>query len=180
MKTILSPISGNGHRETARIGCATCVSPQNWWEWTSCYVLQTKTNKCMAHEHLAYFPARFSRIPVLKNPHLFNKLSKLFRDVQFWSAQTQSSVETLFLSERTNTQLFKTPKIFEIDALFMKLEGFLYRSQVLEAFHAYLKHTWSRLCKCQAFRILEGVWTGIPLPNLRIEPVGGFFVLKRK
>ncbi len=64
--------------------------------------------------------------PVLKNPHLFNKLSKLFRDVKFWSAQTQNSVETLFLSERANTKLFRTSKIFEIDALFVKLEGFLY------------------------------------------------------
>ena len=64
--------------------------------------------------------------PVLKNPHLFNKLSKLFRDVKFWSAQTQNSVETLFLSERANPQLFRTPKIFEIDALFVMLEGFLY------------------------------------------------------
>ena len=78
---------------------------------------------------------------VLKNPHLFNKLSKLFRDVKFWSVQTQNSVETLFLSERANTQLFRTSKIFEIDALFVKLEGFLYWSQVLETFHAYLKHT---------------------------------------
>ena len=78
---------------------------------------------------------------VLKNPHLFNKLSKLFRDVKFWSVQTQNSVETLFLSERANTQLFRTSKIFEIDALFMKLEGFLCWSQVLETFHAYLKHT---------------------------------------
>ena len=64
--------------------------------------------------------------PVLKNPHLFNKVSKLFRDVQFCSAQTQNSVETLFLSERANPQLFRTPKIFEIDALFVMLEGFLY------------------------------------------------------
>ena len=57
---------------------------------------------------------------------MFNKLSKLFRDVEFWSVQTQNSVEMLFLSERANTQLFRTSKIFEIDALFMKLEGFLY------------------------------------------------------
>ena len=57
---------------------------------------------------------------------MFNKLSKLFRDGKFWSAQTQNSVETLFLSERENTQLFRTSKIFEIDALFMKIEGFLY------------------------------------------------------
>ena len=57
---------------------------------------------------------------------MFNKLSKLFRDAKFWSAQTQNSVETLFLSERANTQLFRTSKIFEIDALFMKIEGFLY------------------------------------------------------
>ena len=64
--------------------------------------------------------------PVLKNPHLSNKLSRLFTDVKFWSVQTQNSVETLFISERANTQLFKTPKIFEIDALFMKIEGFLY------------------------------------------------------
>ena len=78
---------------------------------------------------------------VLKNPHLFNKLSKPFRDVKFWSVQTQNSVETLFLSERANTQLFRTSKIFEIEALFMKLEGFLYCNQVLETFHAYLKHT---------------------------------------
>ena len=62
----------------------------------------------------------------IKNPYLFNKLSKLFRDGKFWSAQTQNSVETLFLSERENTQLFRTSKIFEIDALFMKIEGFLY------------------------------------------------------
>ena len=62
----------------------------------------------------------------MKNPYLFNKLSKLFRDVKFWSTQTQNSVETLFLSERENTQLFRTSKIFEIDALFMKIEGFLY------------------------------------------------------
>ena len=62
----------------------------------------------------------------MKNPYLFNKLSKLFRDVKFWSAETQNSVETLFLSERENTQLFRTSKIFEIDALFMKIEGFLY------------------------------------------------------
>ena len=34
-------------------------------------------------------------------------------------------METLFLSERENTQLFRTSKIFEIDALFVKLEGFL-------------------------------------------------------
>ena len=78
---------------------------------------------------------------VLKNPHLFNKLSKLFRDVKFWSVQTQNSVETLFLSERANTQLFRTSKIFKIDTLFVKLEGFLYCNQVLETFHAYLKHT---------------------------------------
>ena len=57
---------------------------------------------------------------------MFIKLSKLFRDGKFWSAQTQNSVETLFLSERENTQLFRTSKIFEIDALFMKIEGFLY------------------------------------------------------
>ena len=57
---------------------------------------------------------------------MFIKLSKLFRDAKFWSAQTQNSVETLFLSERENTQLFRTSKIFEIDALFMKIEGFLY------------------------------------------------------
>ncbi len=57
---------------------------------------------------------------------MFNKLSKLFRDVKFWNAETQNSVETLFLSERENTQLFRTSKIFEIDALFMKIEGFLY------------------------------------------------------
>ena len=63
---------------------------------------------------------------VLKNPYLFNKLSKLFRDVKFWSTQTQNSVETLFLSERENTQLFRTSKNLEIDALFMKIEGFLY------------------------------------------------------
>ena len=50
-------------------------------------------------------------------------------------------METLFLSERANTNLFRTSKIFEIDALFVKLEGFLYWSQVLETFHAYLKHT---------------------------------------
>ena len=62
----------------------------------------------------------------MKNPYLFNKLSKLFRDVKFWSTQTQNSVETLFLSERENTQLFRTSKIFEIDALFMKIEVFLY------------------------------------------------------
>ena len=62
----------------------------------------------------------------MKNPYLFNKLSKLFRDVKFWNAETQNSVETLFLSERENTQLFRTSKIFEIDALFMKIEGFLY------------------------------------------------------
>ena len=62
----------------------------------------------------------------MKNPHLFNKLSTLFKDVKFWSAQTQNSVETLFLSERANLQLFRTPKIFEIDALFVKLEGFVY------------------------------------------------------
>ena len=62
----------------------------------------------------------------MKNPHLFNKLSKLFRDVKFWSAQTQNSVETLFLSERANPQLFRTPKNFEIDALFVMLERFLY------------------------------------------------------
>ena len=61
----------------------------------------------------------------LKNPHLFNKLSKLFRDIKFWSVQTQNSVETLFLSERANLQLFRTPKIFDIDALFVMLEGFL-------------------------------------------------------
>ena len=57
---------------------------------------------------------------------MFNNLSKLFRDIKFWSAQTQNSVETLFLSERENTQLFRKSKIFEIDALFMKIEGFLY------------------------------------------------------
>ena len=57
---------------------------------------------------------------------MFNNLSKLFRDVKFWSAQTQNSVETLFLSERENTQFFRKSKIFEIDALFMKIEGFLY------------------------------------------------------
>ena len=75
------------------------------------------------------FPVFWERYlikPVLKNPHLFNKLSKLFRDVEFLSAQTQNSVETLLLSERANPQLFRTPKIFEIDALFMLLEGFLY------------------------------------------------------
>ena len=64
--------------------------------------------------------------PVSKNPHLFQKISTLFRDVQFWNTQQQNSAETLFLSERANTQLFRTPKIFEIGALFMKLEGFLY------------------------------------------------------
>ena len=57
---------------------------------------------------------------------MFNKLSKLFRDGKFWSAQTQNSVETLFLSETENTQLFRTSKIFEIEALFMKIDGFLY------------------------------------------------------
>ena len=57
---------------------------------------------------------------------MFNKLSKLFGDVKFWSAETQNSVETLFLSERKNTQLFRTSKIFDFDALFMKIEGFLY------------------------------------------------------
>ena len=62
----------------------------------------------------------------MKNPYLFNKLSKLFRDVKFWRAETQNSVETLFLSERTNTKLFRTSKIFEIETLFMKIEGFLY------------------------------------------------------
>ena len=56
---------------------------------------------------------------------MFNKLSKLFRDGKFWSAQTQNSVETLFLSERENTQLFRTSKIFGISAIFVKLEGFL-------------------------------------------------------
>ena len=66
------------------------------------------------------------RIFDIKNPYLFNNLSKLFRDTKFWSAQTLNSVETLFLSERENTQLFRTSKIFEIDALFMKIEGFLY------------------------------------------------------
>ena len=76
-----------------------------------------------------------------KYPHLFHKLSKLFRGVRFWNAQTQNSVETLFLSERANTKLFRKSKIFEIDALFMKLEGFLYWSQVLETFYAYLKPT---------------------------------------
>ena len=90
--------------------------------------------------------------PVLKNPHLFNKLSKLFRDVQLWSAQTQNSMETLFLSERANPQLFRTPKIFEIDALFVKLEGFLYWNQVLETFHAYLKHT------CMHISYMHGVY----------------------
>ena len=62
----------------------------------------------------------------MKNPQLFNKLSKLFSDITFWSAQTQNNVETVFLSERVNPQLFRTPKIFEIDALFVMLEGFLY------------------------------------------------------
>ena len=66
------------------------------------------------------------RIFDIKNPYLFNNVSKLFRDTKFWSAQTLNSVETLFLSERENTQLFRTSKIFEIDALFMKIEGFLY------------------------------------------------------
>ena len=80
------------------------------------------------HESLPHLaPTTFEKPkPVLKNPHLFNKLSKLFRDVKFWSGQTQNNVETLFLSERANTQLFRTPKIFEIDALFVKIEGFLY------------------------------------------------------
>ena len=83
-------------------------------------------------DHFAYLPRYLHNRtplgpkPVLKNPHLFNKLSKLFRGVKCWSAQTQHSVETLFLGERANTKLFRTPKIFEIDALFMKLEGFLY------------------------------------------------------
>ena len=83
-------------------------------------------------EYLAYWPRYLHNRtplgpkPVLKNPHLFNKLSQLFRDVTFWSAQTQNSVEMLFLSERANTKLFRTSKIFEIDALFVKLEGFLY------------------------------------------------------
>ena len=86
---------------------------------------------------------------VLKNPHLFNKWSKLFRDVKFWNGQTQNSVETVFLSERANTQLFRTSKIFEIGALFVKLEGFLYWSQVLETFHAYLKHTYANLTSIQ-------------------------------
>ena len=62
----------------------------------------------------------------IEEPALFNKLSKLFRDVQFWSAQTQNSMETLFLSERANTQLFRTQKIFEIGPIFVKLEGILY------------------------------------------------------
>ena len=78
---------------------------------------------------------------VLKNPRLFNNLSKLFRDVKCWSAHTQNNVETLFLGERANPQLFWTPKNFEIDALFVMLEGFLYWSQVLELSHAYLRHT---------------------------------------
>ena len=57
---------------------------------------------------------------------MFNKISKLFRDVKFWGAQTQNSVETLFPGERANNQLFRKSKIFEIYALFMKLEGILY------------------------------------------------------
>ena len=61
------------------------------------------------------------RIFDIKNPYLFNNVSKLFRDTKFWSAQTLNSVETLFLSERENTQLFRTSKIFEIDALFLKI-----------------------------------------------------------
>ena len=57
-------------------------------------------------DHPASFIIPLGPKPVLKNPHLFNKVSKLFRDVKFWSAQTQNSVETLFLSERANTKLF--------------------------------------------------------------------------
>ena len=71
---------------------------------------------------------------VLKNPHLFNKWSKLFRDVKFWNGQTQNSVETLFLSERANTQLFRTSKIFEIGSLFVILEDFFYWSRKLKMF----------------------------------------------
>ena len=73
------------------------------------------------HNHIPLDPK-----PVLKNPHLFNKLIKLFRDVKFGSAQTQNNVETLFLSERANTKLFRTSKIFEIDALFVMHACFKY------------------------------------------------------
>ena len=55
-----------------------------------------------------------------------SKMSNIFREVRFWGIQTQNSVETLFLSERANIQLSRTSKIFEIGAIFMKLEWILY------------------------------------------------------
>ena len=101
----------------------------------------------MRINHLIRWPSTFTHLTSSKymeisdpNPYLFNRLSKLFRDVKFWNAQTRRSVETLFPSERANNQLFRTSKIFGFGAIFMKLEGFLYWSQVLETLHVYFKH----------------------------------------
>ena len=104
--------------------CSDCLENDRE-ESYNCFKNNTKYR--ISHfQYFQYFERGIYPKPVLKNPYLFNKLSEFFRDIKFWGIQTQNSVETLFLSERANTKLFRTSKIFEIDALFVKLEGFLY------------------------------------------------------
>ena len=114
---------------------------QNWWAGPPRVLFQIVVYLLCDIEYFDVKCWIYHPSPVWTNPHLFKKMSDFWKEVVFWSVQTQHSVETLFLSERANTQLFRTPKIFGIDALFVMLEGFLYWSQVLESSHAYLKHT---------------------------------------